>query len=483
MMLLQELVKNISFKGQSDNREIKAITYDSRKVKPGTLFVAISGMQDDGHEYIPQAIENGAVAVLSNGRSPITREIPILQVQNPRKAMSRIAAQFYGNPSKNMNIIGVTGTNGKTSITHIIHHILYSSNINCGTMGTLGFHTPSGMVSTGFTTPESVELQQMLNTLLMAGVKNVVMEISSHALNLHRVADVNINTAIFSNLTPEHLDFHGNMESYFKSKLKLFTKLNNDDDAVINIDDPYAEQIMEQTSANIMTYGMDKHADLYPIKSVFLLNGIQAQFQYGNIVISVNSNLVGEFNLYNIMAAIAVCLIMDIPPDIISQSMHKSLIIPGRLEAISTEAPGNIFIDYAHTPDAYEKIFSTLSNLCPEETAIYTVFGCGGNRDATQRPVMAAIAEKYSDFVTVTTDNPRNESLENINTDIVSGFKNNNYEIILDRKNAIYRMMDKMDEQSILLVLGKGRENHQEIGREKIPYNDKETIESYFHAS
>ena len=480
MMLLHELVKNISFKGHSDNREIKSITYDSRKVKPGTLFVAISGMQDDGHEYIPQAIENGAVAVLSNGRSPKTREIPILQVQDPRIAMSHISAEFYGHPSKKMNIIGVTGTNGKTSITHILQHILKKSNINCGTLGTLGFHTPSGMISTGFTTPESVELQQMLSTLLMAGVRDVAMEISSHALNLHRVADVDVNIAVFSNLTPEHLDFHSDMESYFQSKLKLFTKLNNKNTAVINCDDPYAERIMEETSSNIFTYGMDNHADLYPVDIEYGLNGIQAQLQCGNIVVPVKSNLVGTYNLYNIMAATSVCLRMDIQPEIISQAMLQDLVIPGRLEAIPTNTKqGKIFIDYAHTPDAYEKIFSTISSLCSEETAIYTVFGCGGNRDNSKRSEMATIAEKYADFVIVTTDNPRTESLEAINSDIVSGFKGNNYEIILNRKDAIYRMMDQMDERSILLVLGKGVENFQEIGSEKIPYNDKDTIRSY----
>ena len=214
-MQLKELVKNISFKGQSDNREIKAITYDSRKVKPGTLFVAISGIQDDGYKYIPQAIENGAVAILSNGRKPITKKIPILQVKDTRKAMSQISAQFYGNPSEKINIIGITGSNGKTSITHIIHHILKQANLNCSTLGTLGFQTPSGMMSTGFTTPESVELQQMLNTLHMANIENIVMEISSHALSLNRVDDINVNIAVFSNLATEHMDFHQNMESYF----------------------------------------------------------------------------------------------------------------------------------------------------------------------------------------------------------------------------------------------------------------------------
>ena len=481
-MQLKELVKNISFKGQTDRREIKAITYDSRKVKPGTLFVAISGMKNDGYEYISQAIENGATAVLSNGRSPKTWEIPILQVQDPRMAMSHISAQFYGNPSTKMNIIGVTGTNGKTSITYLLHHILQKSHINCGTLGTLGFYAPSGMISTGFTTPESIELQHMLNTLLLAGVTDVVMEISSHALNLHRVANVETNIAVYSNLTPEHLDFHGDMESYFNSKLKLFTKLNKKNTAVINLDDPYAKRIIAETSANIITYGMEKHADLYPLKTEFRLNGIQAKLQYDNIMISINSNLVGLYNLYNIMAAIAVCLTMDIQPEIISQVMQQSMVIPGRLESISANTPGKIFIDYAHTPDAYEKLFSTISSLCSKKAVIYTVFGCGGNRDTHKRSEMAAIAEKYSDFVTVTTDNPRTESLEAINSDIVSGFKGNNYEIILDRKDAIYQMMDQMDDQSILLVLGKGMENYQEIGREKIPYNDKKIIESYISA-
>jgi len=343
-MLLTELVKNISFKGRSDNRDIKAITYDSRKVKPGTLFVAISGMQDDGHEYIPQAIENGAVAVLSNGRSPQTQEVPILQVQDPRMVMSHLSAKFYGDPSKKMNIIGVTGTNGKTSITYILQHILQKSNIDCGTLGTLGFHTPSGMISTGFTTPESVELQQMLRTILMAGVTDVVMEVSSHALNLHRVADVDINTAVFSNLTSEHLDFHGDMESYFQSKLKLFSKLNKKKTAIINFDDPYAKRIIEETSANIMTFGMDKHCDLYPLQKKYGLNGTQAQFQYGDIEILVQSNLVGEYNLYNLMAAIAVCLKMNIQPETISRAMQQPLNIPGRLEAIPTNISGKVFI-------------------------------------------------------------------------------------------------------------------------------------------
>jgi len=221
-MLLQELIKGIPYTGNPDDCEITAVTYDSRKVKSGTLFVAIAGFKVDGHDYISQAIDNGAAAILSNGRSPKIKTVPIIQVENPRLAMSQISAQFYGNPSESMNVVGITGTNGKTSITHILHHILQESGSSCGMLGTLGFRTPTGMVSTGFTTPESVEIQQMLQTLKMAGVDNVVLEISSHALELHRIDDVDVDIAVFSNLTPEHLDFHGDMESYFTSKLLLF---------------------------------------------------------------------------------------------------------------------------------------------------------------------------------------------------------------------------------------------------------------------
>ena len=274
-MQLKELMKNIQFTGTPDNREISAITYDSRKVKPGTLFVAISGMQADGHEFIPQAIENGAVAILSNGRSPKTQAVPIFQVKDPRLALSHISAQFYGNPSMAMNVVGITGTNGKTSITHTLYHILQNSGLNCGTLGTLGFRTPTGMISTGFTTPESVEVQQMLQTLKMARVDNVVMEISSHALDLHRVVDVDVDIAVFSNLTPEHLDFHGNMENYFKSKLQLFQGLSKTKTAVVNLDDPYADRICTATSAKLITYGMNNDANLRPVQSEFSLHGAQ----------------------------------------------------------------------------------------------------------------------------------------------------------------------------------------------------------------
>ena len=481
-MQLQELVKNIQFKGTPDNREISSITYDSRKVKPGTLFVAISGMQTDGHEFIPQAIENGAVAILSNGRSPKTKAVPILQVKNPRLAMSQISAQFYGNPSAKINIVGITGTNGKTSITHILHHILQTSGAACGTLGTLGFQTPSGMVSTGFTTPESVELQQMLQTLTLAGVDNLVMEISSHALDLHRVDDVEVDIAVFSNLTPEHLDFHGDMEKYFKSKLQLFQSLSNTNTAVINLDDPYGERICSGTAAKIITFAMNKKADLHPVHTEFTLHGIKAELKFEKKTISIDSLLIGEYNLSNIMAAVAAALSMEISISKIESAIINMPPIPGRMEHIPCDCPGKVFVDYAHSPDAYEKLFSNLVRLMDNQVKFITVFGCGGNRDTGKRAEMAKISEKYASFSFVTTDNPRTELLERINADIIQGFSGDNYTVIPDRKEAITTALKQMDEKSILLVLGKGPENYQEIGSEKIPHSDIEIIKDYTNA-
>ena len=478
-MQLQELVKDVSYTGNPDDCEITAVTYDSRKVKSGTIFVAIAGFQVDGHDYISQAIENGAAAILSNGRSPKTKTVPILQVENPRIAMSQISAQFYGNPSETMNVVGVTGTNGKTSITHILYHILQDAGYPCGTMGTLGFKTPTGMMSTGFTTPESVEVHQMLQTLKMAGVDNVVMEISSHALDMHRVKDVYVDTAVFSNLTPEHLDFHGDMESYFISKLKLFKQLGSSQSAVINLDDPYSDRICSATSAKVITYGMNEKADLHPVQFNFSLNGTKAILQYGETEFLVNTALMGEYNLSNIMAASAVSLSRGIVAGKIETAIKNLPPIPGRLEQILCDCPGQVFIDYAHTPDAYEKLFANLTKLKDEKNKIITVFGCGGDRDVRKRSKMAEISETYAAFSFITMDNPRTESLEKINADITDGFSGSHYEIICDRKTAVETALSRMDDQSILLVLGKGRENYQEIGTEKQLHSDMEIIREF----
>tara|TARA_Y100001970_G_scaffold286944_1_gene410351 strand:+ start:814 stop:2265 length:1452 start_codon:yes stop_codon:yes gene_type:complete len=481
-MQLNELVKEISFNGETKKCEITSITYDSRKVKEGTLFVAIAGFNVDGHDYIDQAIKKGAAAILANGRSPKTTSIPIIQVKNPRIALSQIAAQFYGNPSKSLQVFGITGTNGKTSITHILHHIIQESGVDCGTMGTLGFKTPTGMVSTGFTTPESIEVHQMLKTLKLAKINNVIMEVSSHALELHRVENVDIDIAIFTNLTPEHLDFHGNMENYFNSKLKLFTNLDKSKTAIINIDDSYSKRICNASSCKILTYGMNSKADIYTTEFRTSINGIRAMLKYKSKLIKINSKLIGIHNMYNILAACAAGLTIGIDSKKIEKALQDLPAIPGRLEQIFTNLPGTIFIDYAHTPDAFEKVFTTINNL-KADRRIITIFGCGGNRDSNKRKDMARISEQYSDYIYITTDNPRTESINEINKHIVQGFKNSNYNIINDRKDAIQNALKNMDEKTILLILGKGRENYQEIGTEKVPHDDIRIIKDFQNES
>ncbi len=481
-MTLQELVKNIPHKGRADNREISAITYDSRKVKPGTLFVAISGKQADGHDFIPQAIKNGAAAIISNGRSPKTSSVPVIQVKDPRSVMSHISADFYCNPSDAMFVVGVTGTNGKTSITHILYHIFQKAELSCGTLGTLGFQSPSGMMSTGFTTPESVEVQHMLQTLNTAGVENVIMEISSHALDLHRVDDVDVDVAVFTNLTPEHLDFHKTMDNYFQSKLKLFESLTSKKLAVVNLDDPYGKQIGRRISAHLTTYGLDKRAKLHPIDYTLSLDETIALLKYSKTEFEICCPLIGGYNLSNILAATAVSLEKGISPKIIQSALNSLPPVPGRMEKIDAQCKGRVFIDYAHTPDAYEKLFQSISKLSDSVWSIKIVFGCGGDRDAAKRPEMAALAEYYADEVFVTTDNPRSENQEDIFTQILSGFKNNTHQIIPDRREAIHAAMHSMEENSILLVLGKGRENYQMVGRDKIKYSDIDSIKSFSNA-
>ena len=322
-MRLLDILTNVKFQGNPDGRNIRNITHDSRKVKRDTLFVAIRGEHVDGHDYVLDAIQNGAAAIVSNGRSMRGLSVPVLQVTNPRETMSRIAANFYQHPSKKMTIVGVTGTNGKTSTTHLLNSILMEKGITSGILGTLGFITPSGMHSTGFTTPESVEIQQLLHTLNSGGINHMVMEVSSHALSMHRVDDVDLSVAVFTNLTPEHLDFHHNMENYFQAKLKLFKRLTADKHAIINADDPYGRRIQESTAAKVTTYGFRKTADLHPVSSKLDLNGIQAVLKFGNKKIQIDSPLIGAFNLENIMAAVASALAMKVPVQTIEKGIRK----------------------------------------------------------------------------------------------------------------------------------------------------------------
>ena len=275
-MTLKDILKNLKFTGKIDEREISGIAHDSRKVKSGTLFVAIKGQNSDGYEFIPSAIERGASAIIANGRAINITDIPVVHVSDTREAMSHVAANFYGRPSESMSIVGITGTNGKTSTCQLITHLIQENDMPCGSLGTLGFSTPSGIMSTSFTTPESVEVQQMLSFLKSGGINHAVMEISSHALEMHRVDDVQIDVAVYTQLSQDHLDYHENMENYFQAKLKLFTQLGENSTAVVNIDDERGDRIIKSIKSNVITYGFNEQATVHPTSYKLSITGINA---------------------------------------------------------------------------------------------------------------------------------------------------------------------------------------------------------------
>jgi len=481
-MKLKDLLKDLNYTGKIDEREISGITHDSRKVRAGTLFIAIKGQNSDGYEFISSAIKRGASAIIANGRSTDITNIPVVHVSDTREAMSHVAANFYDRPSEDMSIVGITGTNGKTSTCKLIAHLLQKNELPCGSLGTLGFSTPSGLMSTGFTTPESVEVQQMLNFLKSGGINQAVMEISSHALEMHRVDDVHVDVAVFTQLSQDHLDYHENMENYFQAKLKLFTHLNPESTAVINMDDEHGKKIIKSTKSKIITYGFNETADVYPLSYKLSLRGIMAHISIDGKEIEISSPLVGKFNLYNILASIASAHALGISLLGIARAIESFDKILGRMEVISTQSEGTVIIDYAHTPDAYENVLSAIQELSTEKT-VYTLFGCGGNRDQSKRPLMASITEKYSDHVFVTSDNPRGEKLDDIISQICEGFTDENYSIIHNRADAIKKAMGKMDENSILLVLGKGHDDYEEINGQKYPHSDSKTISEFGNAS
>ena len=477
-MNLQSILKNIKYQGEVENIEISNITYDSRKVKEGSLFIAISGQNEDGHDYIYEAVNKGASAVIANGRAPVLDNIPIIQVSNPRKVMSKIAANFYNNPSKELNIIGITGTNGKTTTTQIIDYIIKANNKTSSSLGTLGFNTPSGMISTGFTTPESIELQQILDTIKKGGIEYVPMEISSHAIELYRTNDVDVNIAIFTNIGHDHLDFHKSIENYFNAKLKLFTQLNKKSTAILNIDDPYTKKIINKINCNYSTYGFNKKADLY-IKDYSLnIEKSKAIIQYKGELFELETPLIGKFNLYNLSAAVLCTFELGICKNDIIQSIKYFNNIPGRLEKYNYKS-NTIIIDYAHTPDAFSNIFKSIFELKNKNKKIITVFGCGGNRDSSKRKRMGKIASNYSDYIYITNDNPRFEDEDKIIDNICGGISNTEYQIIKDRKKAIISAMN--NENSIILILGKGVEKYQIIKNKKINHSDIKTVKEFIN--
>ena len=481
-MDIKEIFKNIEYIGEFENFDVLNISYDSRKVAKGTLFVAIRGENFDGHDFIEEAKNNGAIAIVKERGGKKNSSIVEIEVNDTRSVLAKIATNFFSNPSSKIGTVGITGTNGKTTTTYLINKIFNDCGHKSGSIGTLGFVSPNNIISTGFTTPESLELNNFIDKLVAGGVKHVVLEVSSHSLALSRMENIQIDTAIFTNLSKEHLDFHKTMENYFSEKLKLFTSLSERSNSIINIDDSYAGKIINKTKSKVITYGMDKRADIHLVSKRISYTGMKLIISLYANEYTINTKITGVHNIYNIMAAIGACIANNISIQMIIKSIEKIQGIPGRMEFVGNEK-NKIFIDYAHTPDAYKNILKLINDLKNKKDKIITLFGCGGDRDKEKRPKMARISERYSDKIIITTDNPRTESIDTIIGDILDGFEFKKHIVIEDRESAIIESIRMMSKNTILIVLGKGRENYQLINQEKKYHNDVEIIEREINAN
>ena len=485
------LIPNTKVTGNK-NISINGIEHDSRKVKPGNLFICIEGAHVDGHNFIEQAVAKGAVAVLTARKDFRHEKISALIVPDMLKALSVIVPYFYDYPSKNFRVIGVTGTNGKTTTTYMIRSILMAAGYKVGLIGTIQMMIGDEVFPVKNTTPNVIDLQHILYEMSEKRVDYVVMEVSSHALSENRIAGIEFDTAIFTNLTQDHLDYHKTMENYRDAKSKLFDLVSRqmnskpNKNAVINLDDETGAFMSNHTRCNKITYGIEKNSDLRAVDVDVKAAGTTFKISCDLLpaTYALNLHVTGIFNVYNVLAAIGTGLAEKISPDIIKSALENFKSVAGRFEKIFADVPFTIIVDYAHTPDGVKNVLETARQIATNK--IITVFGCGGDRDNSKRPIMGRIAAELSDIVIVTSDNPRSENPASIIEQILAGVKekigDKTFESIIDRKSAIGRAIEIARAGDIILILGKGHENYQILKDETIHFDDKEVaLECLMH--
>ena len=458
------------------DRTVESIAYDSRRVQRNGLFVALRGEKTDGHEFIDQAIERGATVIVAEREAKQARATCVV-VENTRTAMADLAASFYGFPVRKLKLAGVTGTNGKTTTTFLIKHICEKAGLRCGLIGTVRYEIGERVLPATRTTPESLDLQELLAQIVNAGCKAAAMEVSSHALAQERTRGLEWDTAVFTNLTQDHLDFHGTMENYFEAKAKLFTSLADQPKkrkpvAVVNIDDRYGEQLLNRMDKKIsvVTYGMGVRADFRASSYRMEIGGTSYQLDAHGKSYLVRVPLIGRFNVANSLAALAAAHAMGVGLREAVLSLGKSPQVPGRLEAVPAMRQFQVFVDYAHTPDALLNVLKTLRELAARRLIV--VFGCGGDRDRQKRPLMAAVVDQNADYAIITSDNPRKEDPDAIIAEVETGFRSKNYEKVADRTAAITRAIELAQPRDVVLIAGKGHENYQEFADHTVPFDD-----------
>ena len=494
-MLLENLIQDlaiIELHGEL-HRQVHSVTYHSGLVAEGSLFVAIKGTRTDGHDFVRQAIDRGAQSVVVEKPLQPTPEVTIIRVANARAALAQIANRFYGFPSHRLTIVGITGTNGKTTTAYLLESILTACGVEVGVIGTVEVRYPGYVQPASVTTPESVDLQRTLRKMVDAGVTHVVLEATSHALDMHRVDGTRFAVGLFTNLSQDHLDYHGTMGEYFAAKSRLFSHILYQETepaalAVINTDDLWCEKLFALIDGPVLRFGLSEDAEITAEQVRCDFSGIHALIRTPRGELAVHSPLLGRLNLYNILAATAVAVGLGLPLEGIASGQKTLARVPGRLENIPNDVGVHVLVDYAHTPDALEKALDSLREL--HSGKIICVFGCGGDRDRSKRPLMGEAAAERTDLVIITSDNPRSEVPEAIMADIEAGVRTRGlpfwasldqcagncragYTMVVDRSEAIRLAINHAGKGDVVYIGGKGHENYQILGSNRIDFDDR----------
>jgi len=478
-MKLYELLRDIDYMliNGDVNNDITSICYDSRKVKKDSIFICINGNRVNGHEFISEAIRNGAIAIVVEEEISIKNEdIALIKVKSAKLALASMANLFYKESSKEVDLVGVTGTNGKTTVIHYIKDILEAYGKSTGIIGTLGYELKDKKISIekiNPTTPEALELQAIFREFINKGAKNVVMEVTSSALLKHRVDYCDFNVGVFTNLSQDHLEEHGTMENYKNEKIKLFHKCKL---GIINLDDKIAGEIIEKTNCEILTYGIKNESDIRATEIRYKNDSVMFKVNFKDVSEEIQVNIPGKFTVYNVLATIGACYGLGIDINEILKLISNIKHVPGRIEMVKNNSNKNIIVDYAHTPDALEKLLMMARDIT--EGKVITVFGCGGDRDKTKRKIMGMAAGILSDYCIITSDNPRTEDPIRIIEDIEDGMEiiDSKYEKIADRKKAIEKALKILNNDDLLIIAGKGHEDYQIIGNTRIHFDDREIV-------
>lgn len=475
-MKLKNILNNIDFKLEKGSLEVEIneIKYDSREIERDNLFVAVSGFELDGHQFIEQAIKNGAAAVVVEKELPDYQNgVSYIKVDNSRRAMALLAKNFFEDPLAELDLIGITGTNGKTTTSFLLYNILKEYAGSAALFGTIKNVIGEQVLDSSRTTPESVDLYRYFSQMREKGVKYGVMEVSSHALDLYRVEGMDFAAAVFTNISPEHLDYHKNLENYREVKSRLFSQLKPNQFAVINSDDANAEYISDRSAGKNYFYSLDSsEADLYTLNYQLHQRGMEYRTA-GRVESLFQLNLGGIFNIYNSLAAVLTADLLGIKEETIQKALSALRAVPGRFEIINAGQDFQIVVDYAHTPDGMKNVLETAAAM--EKKRLIVLFGCGGDRDRSKRPAMAALAEKYADYSIVSNDNPRSEDPEKIFAEIRAGFSEDfkAYEIIADRRKAIKQAVQMAQKDDLVMLLGRGHEKYQILKNKKIELDDR----------